>query len=208
MQNVMSAARHGLFQTIHLHSLQRKTAPCVFRTSAVPGGRPWRSQKIAPAFSAYPPSLAVTENCSCIFCIPAIPGGKRARVSEKPDDCMDAGGRQRPEQVVDACMKTYREVLMPRAQDDIQEVLVSREAMDGCSDCAGAAPRRYGYREVPGRVEPGAETESNARSSCRGILSLQQDPSSLRSFGMTKGVIRSEFQPVTRSRVRLSRYSR
>ena len=67
----------------------------------------------------------------------------------------------------DDCMEMYMDVLMPRAQDDIQEVLVSREAMDGCSDCAGAARRRYGYREVPGRVEPGAETETTSGTSCR-----------------------------------------
>src|SRR6476660_7626069 len=40
--------------------------------------RPWTSPKIAPAFSAYRPSLDIAENCSCIFGIPSIPGHKKS----------------------------------------------------------------------------------------------------------------------------------
>jgi hypothetical protein len=37
--------------------------------------------EIAPAFSAYRPSMAIAENCSCIFGIPTVRGHKKSRAA-------------------------------------------------------------------------------------------------------------------------------
>ncbi len=92
----------------------QKITPCIFCTSAVPGGRMPRAQgcagaaiqdvrteKLLPAFSALPPSLAVVcrgrreaqerryrkygqKITPCIFCTSAIPGGGMPRAQQRP----------------------------------------------------------------------------------------------------------------------------